>query len=345
MKRWTRQPRSAPRRASPTADALIAVLSRARTFTPAQSWTLVLCGFAAATLIDVTLGHMLNPFLPYILTIFAAGWCIGESVGFILALSAALMMTGLHGGSFGQLHGAESAGAASVIWNTAARTITMTLFALTAGALRVAVEREAWRARTDGLTGALNKATFHQEMALLLPEIRAANGAVVLAYIDLDGFKGVNDRHGHSAGDRVLTAFAAGAAEAVRSHDLFARIGGDEFVALLAVRDCDEGDQVAEMLHDRLTRVLAATGFPVTCSMGALVCAAREVKSDDALVEHADKLMYEVKHTGKNALRIAHAGRANVPLHEAFPVRPHGAFNDLLRRIDREVPWQGRRAA
>jgi diguanylate cyclase (GGDEF)-like protein len=131
--------------------------------------------------------------------------------------------------------------------------------------------------------------------------------SLVVAYIDLDGFKGVNDGFGHAAGDMLLRQFAESAVGAIRAHDLFARIGGDEFIALLTVASCPQGDTAAERLHDRLSRILRDIGHDVTCSVGALVLDSRQVTLPERMIEAADELMYEVKHSGKNALRIARA--------------------------------------
>jgi hypothetical protein len=102
----------------------------------------------------------------------------------------------------------------------------------------------------------------------------------------------------------------------------------------MAVPSCDEGDQVAEMLHGRLTKILRETGFAVTCSMGALVSPSEIIDLDDGGLELADTLMYEVKRSGKNALRIARGGSLEARLHSAYPPIIDDDMADILARID-----------
>jgi len=339
METLLRSARPTLRRSSVGTDAFIAMLARGENITRVQAWLIVATCFAGATLLNLAVGGALSPLPGFLITIFIAGWCIGESAGLACAIAAAGMVSLIHGSSFGRQQGAPPPGDLAAAWNVGARTIIMILVALAANALRVVVERERWRARVDGLTGALNKDAFREGMAALIPRARRIDGALVVAYMDLDGFKGVNDRHGHAAGDRVLAAFAQGAANAIRSHDLFARIGGDEFVALLAVRSCEEGHRVATMLHDRLRAILSITNLPVTCSMGAVIADARTVANDDGLIEMADKLLYQVKRSGKDALRIGRVDGMGPLLKEAFPVLKDGQdeFTPLLRTIDRRT--------
>ena len=96
------------------------------------------------------------------------------------------------------------------------------------------------RAERDPLTAVLNRRGFARELARARAYVERYGGNAALVYLDLDGFKRVNDRHGHAAGDAVLTAVAAALVAAVRASDVVARIGGDEFAVLLwnlSVRD------------------------------------------------------------------------------------------------------------
>jgi diguanylate cyclase (GGDEF)-like protein len=170
--------------------------------------------------------------------------------------------------------------------------------------MRTALQLERWRASTDGLTGVLNKASFYQRMAAAVAAANGSDRAFILCYMDLDGFKQINDRHGHSAGDEILRLFATAAVDAIRERDLFARIGGDEFVALLSIGASEDGDYIAALVHQRLSSILARTGLPVGCSMGALIATAAQLEPIEAAVQLADSLMYEVKRSGKNALRV-----------------------------------------
>jgi diguanylate cyclase (GGDEF)-like protein len=300
------------------------------------AWTLAVLCTVATVLLDWFSGAVISMSPLYMLSTAVAVWCLGERKGLMVSVIGATAGATLKHFDFMwiQVHG-QGVGLATEGWNLFARILSIALIAVVANGFRIALAIERWRASSDALTGALNKAAFREQAEIAAVQARAQDRAIVLAYMDLDGFKGVNDRHGHSAGDRVLRAFATAAMGAIRDTDLFARIGGDEFVALMVVRSCDEGDQVAEMLHGRLTDILRETGFRVTCSMGVLVSEAANFDLDGGGIELADMLMYEVKRSGKDALRIARGGIAGQTLNMAYPPVTDGKdLDDILARID-----------
>ena len=100
-------------------------------------------------------------------------------------------------------------------------------------AMRERVAELETRAESDPLTGVMNRRGFERELKRAGAYVRRYGGNAALVYLDLDGFKPVNDRHGHAAGDAVLKAVAATLVGSVRASDTVARIGGDEFAALL----------------------------------------------------------------------------------------------------------------
>jgi diguanylate cyclase (GGDEF)-like protein/PAS domain S-box-containing protein len=149
----------------------------------------------------------------------------------------------------------------------------------------------------DSLTGLVNRSHFLEctEQALRRNERHLARVGVV--FVDLDGFKRVNDLGGHALGNRVLLAVASRLRNAVRSADLVARIGGDEFAVL-----CEDlaGDQQASFVVRRIAATLAeeieldGKSWPVSASVGCAIdlCSA---DSGEALLDRADQAMYEVK--------------------------------------------------
>lgn len=324
-----------PPRPSRTSEAFIGLLRATRRIGSTAAALITVLALAAVALIDLVTGTTLSfGFLYTSVTAFAA-WCLRERAGLAVATTGIVLMAMING--FYSTSPLEGLGLATpaAIWNTVSRALVMYLVALVVGGLRYGLEVERWRAGTDGLTGALNRAAFLAAMAEKIGEAQRRAQALVLAYIDLDGFKKVNDRFGHSAGDDVLRGFATAAARTIRAEDLFGRIGGDEFVALMVVPTCAEGDGMAEMLHARLTSTLAATGYPVTCSMGAAVVEAAEVVDAEALIKLADAMMYDVKRQGKNALASGTIGGINGALATAFPFSDRDtAFEDLLVKID-----------
>ena len=159
-------------------------------------------------------------------------------------------------------------------------------------------EATAHAARHDVLTGLPNRAAFYDVL-----EEHLAGGAadVAVLYLDLDGFKPVNDRYGHGAGDRVLTAVGRRLAAATPAEATVARLGGDEF-AVVCAGPVDDDELVA--LAGALTEALAAPvelrageTVAVGVSIGIARCAAG-TGSSDALVDAADRALYEAKRTG-----------------------------------------------
>ena len=271
----------------------------------AAAITLVI--LATLGLIDEATGPEINLILFYLLASCFACWCLGARAGFATGAVTVAIATALNGLHLGFPLPRQAFSTGAIVWNVLSRlTATCVVVILTSG-LRGALDLERHRAETDMLTGALNKSAFVARMTAAIARARSRDRALVLGYLDLDGFKQVNDRHGHAAGDGVLCAFAEAGAQSIRRSDLFARFGGDEFVVLLTVPSCGMGDGAAEVLHARLSTILRGTGYPVTCSMGALIIDAAAVTDRAELINAADRLMYEVKRSGKDAIRIARA--------------------------------------
>lgn len=167
------------------------------------------------------------------------------------------------------------------VWVLLAATTTA-LAAIVAGL----VDRLHALAVTDPLTGLLNRAGLAPAAARELAHATRTGRPVGLALIDLDGFKQVNDRDGHAAGDRLLTDLARAWAPLLRSRDILARHGGDEFV--LMVPDTDGAN-----LHKLLHRLRTAT--PVAWSAGTVIADPGE--DLDALLRRADRRLYQAKTT------------------------------------------------
>lgn len=163
------------------------------------------------------------------------------------------------------------------------------------------------RAHTDDLTGVLSRSAFRTRLAAVLHRHRSAHEAhnVAVLFIDLDGFKAVNDGEGHEAGDHLLRQVAARLGGLIRPQDAVARFAGDEFVVLLdAVPDEVAAEQVAERVLAVLRQPLDTTGpHRLTASIGLSVQDARRA-DPDALVRNADAAMYQVKSQGGDGYRV-----------------------------------------
>lgn len=187
---------------------------------------------------------------------------------------------------------------------------TAVMGTLTVVRLSVALRRIAFDAVHDHLTGVLNRRGFVEELERAV----AANAFGVVALVDLDDFKTINDRHGHHVGDEVLTTVACRLRTIVRGGDLVARLGGDEFA--LVMRHSTQGsDASGPTPEDVAARVVAALDEPIDTAVGpvrvsASVGATRFDPASGAavtFVHDADRAMYRVKQRGKAGYAVAGA--------------------------------------
>jgi diguanylate cyclase (GGDEF)-like protein len=331
-----------------TARLLIRCAEAASAWSPLRRLAVAILGFMLVGLMERAGGIFFNVTFFYLLACAGAILCLGERWGMVVStIGACLSAFTRHA----QLHGiVQDISPWLELWALAARLLSFGFLAVLVRGLKGVLLMERWRADHDGLTHALNKRAFEALIAVRTAAARQAGHYLIFAYMDLDGFKAVNDRHGHAAGDRVLQLFAAAAERSIRHGDLFARIGGDEFALLLSLPPKIDGDRVAELLHARLTTILRGSGLPVTCSMGALIVSPDRMEPTAALFEQADALMYEVKRNGKDGVRISHGGPFAPARRPAYPPLPD-AGSELERLLaggngaDRDGPGGHRRIA
>jgi diguanylate cyclase (GGDEF)-like protein len=170
--------------------------------------------------------------------------------------------------------------------------------------LRQANETIERLARTDHLTGLANRRALTEGLLreIARAERRGAHLSVIV--LDLDGFKAINDEHGHFTGDRVLEAVAAVLGTQLRVYDLAARMGGDEFALLLSGTSMEEALAIAERIRHEVARVkVAGLTAPISMSLGVARWAADE--GAESFVGRADKALYEAKSTGRNCITAA----------------------------------------
>lgn len=153
-------------------------------------------------------------------------------------------------------------------------------------------------ANYDALTGLPNRRRLTEIFEEELVEADRRNGLVSVCFIDLDGFKEINDEFGHAVGDMVLRVVAERLQESVREHDIIARLGGDEFVAIL--RDVNE-DKVYQRILESVRQPVSHRqhNLQLSCSMGVTVYP-EDNADPDLLLRHADQAMYAAKESGKN---------------------------------------------
>jgi diguanylate cyclase (GGDEF)-like protein len=168
--------------------------------------------------------------------------------------------------------------------------------------LRLETRSLAEIARTDPLSGALNRKGLADELTRL---VRLGDGQtfpMTLVFIDIDHFKRINDAHGHDTGDQVIRGLSQLVRSAVQRDDLFARWGGEEF--LLVFRDTPglKGRDIAERLRERIACAAWPDGLSVTCSFG--VSEWRRGEDLNEGIKRADEAMYRAKQQGRDRVEI-----------------------------------------
>ena len=193
------------------------------------------------------------------------------------------------------------------LWNASMRTAVFCIVLLLLAEVRRLVARLREQSLTDELTGVANRRAFGLVAGREIERSRRYAHQLSLAYLDVDGFKGVNDRRGHAVGDRVLIALAGAAAATARSVDTVARLGGDEFVVLMPETDDAAALPLADRLREACSQAAGAGPEPVTCSVG-VVTYAQPPRDVAELLASADALMYEAKAAGGDDVRQASMG-------------------------------------
>jgi diguanylate cyclase len=177
-----------------------------------------------------------------------------------------------------------------------------------ASALRTRLRQAEKLAALDPLTSVANRRRFEQFISSEIERSHARGTPLCLIMADIDHFKKVNDKHGHSAGDKVLKAFADLLTRSVRGGDLVARYGGEEFAVVLPQTPMGDAFRIAE----RIRRTFETNGGPdeaIVAELGRLtasfgVAEIREGEPPSALIQRADQMLYEAKDKGRNTTMI-----------------------------------------
>jgi diguanylate cyclase (GGDEF)-like protein len=261
---------------------------------------------ASIAVLLAVVGATFQAELFYLLPLVVAGCYLGRrfvhlSVGLVaLGYSAALVAVGLRAGSVVDLVTASAARAIAVV--AVLGTVALTLHR---HRRRSTSERDRLveLADTDPLTGLLNRRGFDRRIGD--GSALAGRSSVVIA--DLDRFKEINDRHGHDAGDRVLTTVAETLRSAVRDDDLLVRLGGEEFLLVFPGSSVELAADRVEQLAAEL-RTIEIGDRSVTASFGVTDWARTEQPSD--VFRRADLAMYDAKRSGREQTAIRRAGGA-----------------------------------
>lgn len=244
--------------------------------------------------LDYLIGTAVSVDLLYVLAVMAVTWIGCRRHAVLVAVLAAAE------GLLAQITaGVDVTLTLPAVWNALTQLVVLTLVAVLLDSLHRAVEHQRHLAAVDSLTGALNRRAF--EIAAERERLRAARHgtALSLAYLDVDHFKAANDRLGHHAGDRVLAEVARAITETMRGTDLFARMGGDEFVVLLPETDAREAMTVVQRVRAAAASAARAAGYPVALSAG-ITTFRFPPESVDTMLAAADDLLYKAKAAGRD---------------------------------------------
>ncbi len=249
---------------------------------------------AAVAFLDHITGFEISFSIFYLIPISLTAWYLGRAQGLALSLlsAAAWLAVDLTAGH-------RYSSDLIPFWNGVVR---LGFFALVTSLLvlsKTNLQRVERLARIDALTGVLNSGTFRETVMEMIRLAARSGQSLVLAYVDLDDFKTVNDTLGHAEGDRVLREVATTLTHNVRRTDIVGRLGGDEFAMLFPDTREQGAREVLDKIRSHLSRLTREHDWPIGFSIGAAVFSVPPKNPEEAIAQ-ADALMYRGKQAGKN---------------------------------------------
>ncbi len=232
-----------------------------------------------------------------LLPILLATWTSGTRGGIVIAFIASLLW--LYTSLDSELEFNQS----WIHWaNFAARLATFNLIVFLIGEIHILLEKERLSSLCDPLTGLPNRRAFIADGINEVERSKRRKHPITVIYLDLDSFKRLNDTKGHEAGDSALISTGKALKAALRSTDYVSRLGGDEFAVILPEVSYEGAVDAAHKISDIVNRALVEFS-PVTVSIGVVWYQSGN-QSFTTMLKAADELMYEVKNTGKGALKL-----------------------------------------
>lgn len=262
------------------------------------TWFGVICAWAILAYLHSRIGWEISFSILYLIPVGVAAWVLGRPAGVTISILSA-------GAWWYANRDSPIAPETIRYWNTVVRLTLFIIVSELLFGLRNALERERALARTDPLTGLANSRSFTEVAEREIAVARRTGRSLSVIWIDLDGFKSINDELGHAAGDQVLAQIGAALRRSTRRTDVAARVGGDEFAILLPETDIAGTRVIVEKIVAGVAENINIDGKSVSMSVGAIACD-EALPELDQILRKADDLMYEVKRAGKGATRIEH---------------------------------------
>jgi diguanylate cyclase (GGDEF)-like protein len=251
----------------------------------------------AIGLVDYATGPELSLSVFFLFPILAATWVLGRTRGLLMSLLSAVAWLLAHAGLAGVV-----SQPAVIYWNAAVRLGFFVVVTLLAASLRRAMADTEKLATHDFVTGVANARSLFENLRIELERARRYRHPISVAYVDIDNFKEINDRHGHIVGNAVLRDVARTMRSSLRSSDVVARVGGDEFVILLIETGPEDAAAAARKVQAEIHGSMDRSGWPITISVG-LATFLTPPASVPELLRRVDNLMYSAKRSGKDSIR------------------------------------------
>jgi diguanylate cyclase (GGDEF)-like protein len=274
---------------------------------------LALAIIAALTVFKLSIGQSISLIDFLFIPVVGVGWFARRRwLGYLIALIAATdtVVVAIVAESHASLGAALASGLARFV-------LYLVVLSLL-GMMRKERAGDQRAASVDALTGAANSRAFDSAARQEIERAQRYGGRLSLACIDVDDFKAVNDALGHDAGDRVLSQVGHVLRSSVRSVDVVARTGGDEFAILMPETGVKAADEVLRRVRGELGRVRLRDGSPVGFSLG-LITFDTPPSSVAEMTVAADELMYRAKVDGKN--RVSRGRRRGSYVPQSLPAR------------------------
>jgi diguanylate cyclase (GGDEF)-like protein len=248
-------------------------------------------------IVDYETGFELSVTLFYLIPIFLVSWFADANLGLVISAISVItwFLTDYANGLF-------YSNSMIYVWNTLIRLGFFMISSRLLTELRKVLRANQESARVDYVTGAKSVRYFYELAQIEISRFQRYKHPLTLVYIDLDDFKAVNDRLGHTTGDKVLRAVAESVQRQIRPADIIARLGGDEFALLMPETGEEEARLAIARIHSSLVYEMLKNGWMVTFSVG-VVTFNQLPKSVDEMVKLADSVMYSVKTGTKNGVR------------------------------------------